>query len=52
MTRLLFAITIAGRTFRLVKSLKGIGNKTMSFREQFIEDIVIGIVPGTQKRFF
>jgi hypothetical protein len=45
-------ITIAGRTFRLVKSLKGIGNKTTSFREQFIEDIVIRIVPSPQKGFF
>ena len=45
-------ITIAGRTFRLVRSLKGIGNKTTSFREQFIEDIVIRIVPSPKKSFF
>ncbi len=41
-----FPKTTAGRTFRVLRSVNGIGSSTMSFREQFIEDIVLGIIPG------
>jgi hypothetical protein len=43
--------TIAGRTLRLVKSVNGIGRRTTSFREQFIENVVVGLAPGLQQIF-
>jgi hypothetical protein len=45
-------MTIAGRTLRLVKSVKGIGSRTTSFLEQFIEDVVSLVVPGFYHRSF
>ena len=36
---------IAGRTFRLVRFVNGIGRRTAPFLEQFIEDDVGVIVP-------
>ena len=39
-------MTTAGRTLRLVKSVNGIGRRTTSFLEQFIEDVVGVVVPG------
>ena len=42
--------TTAGLTLRLVKSVNGIGNKTTLFLEQFIEDIVVRIIPRFGKR--
>ena len=32
---------MAGRTLRLVRSVNGIGSRTTSFREQFIENVVV-----------
>src|SRR5712671_7438748 len=43
-------MTIAGRTLRLVKSVNGIGRRTTSFLEQFIEDVVGVVAPGFQQR--
>lgn len=45
-------MTIAGRTLRLVKSVNGIGRRTTSLREQFIEDIVACVVPCFRQIFF
>ncbi|MBE7500012.1 MAG: VCBS repeat-containing protein [Verrucomicrobiales bacterium] len=38
-------MTIAGRTFRLLRSENGIGNRMTSPRAKLIEDIVGGVVP-------
>ena len=43
-------ITIAGRTLRLVKFVNGIGKRTTSFLEQFIEDVIGVVIPGFQQR--
>ncbi|MGA3284524.1 MAG: hypothetical protein ABSD57_08705, partial [Verrucomicrobiota bacterium] len=43
--------TTAGRTLRLVRSVNGIGRRTTSFLEQFIEDVVGVIVPGFHQGF-
>ena len=40
---------LAGRTLRLVKSVNGIGRRTTSFREQFIENVVGRVAPGLQQ---
>ena len=48
----LHPMTLAGRTLRLVKSVNGIGRRTTSFREQFIENVVVGLVPGLQQIIF
>src|ERR1017187_7133536 len=45
-------MTIAGRTLRLVKSVKGIGSRTTSFLEQFIVDVVGIVVPGFEQGCF
>src|SRR5208337_4057322 len=42
-------MTIAGRTLRLVKSVNGIGRRTTSFLEQFIEDVVGVVAPRYQQ---
>src|SRR5213594_501192 len=44
--------TIAGRTLRLVRSVNGIGRRTTSFLEQFIEDVVGVIIPNPLERLF
>jgi hypothetical protein len=38
-------ITTAGRTFRLVRSVNGIGNKMTSFLEQVIEYVIGMVIP-------
>ena len=38
-------MTMAGRTLRLLKSVNGIGSRTMSSREQLIENVVGSVVP-------
>src|SRR5437867_8719747 len=43
---------IAGRTLRLVRSVNGIGRRTTSFLEQFIEDVVGVIIPNLLERLF
>ena len=42
----------AGRTLRLVKSLKGIGGRITSPIEKLIEDVVRGIVPSPEQPLF
>jgi len=45
-------ITTPGRILPLVKSVNGIGNRTMSFLEQFIEDVIGVVVPNFGQRIF
>src|SRR5438093_7440488 len=42
--------TTAGRTLRLVRSVKGIGKRTTSFLEQVIENVVGVISPDLRQR--
>jgi len=42
---------MAGRTLRLVKSVNGIERRTTSFREQFIENVIVRLAPGFQQGF-
>ena len=40
------------RTFRLVRSVKGIGSRTTSLLEKLIEDVVVGVLPGSGQNVF
>ena len=43
-------MTMAGLTFELLKSVKGIGSKITSSREQFIVNVICLVVPNTHER--
>jgi hypothetical protein len=45
-------MTIAGRIFRLLKSVNGIGSRMMSSREQFIENVVGVVFPQIAQTTF
>ena len=38
-------MTMAGRTFVLLGSEKGIGSSTTSLREQFMANVVLRVIP-------
>jgi len=44
--KLLYPMTMARRTFRLVKSVNGIGRRMTSFIEKLIENVIRRVVPG------
>src|ERR1035437_1639647 len=45
-------MTTPGRTLRLLRSVKGIGSRTTSPLEKLIENVVVGVLPGSGQSFF